>query len=67
MKSPIAFRWIMGAIPKAGQPQEREAIENAYLGYRQSLRRGMDGYLLLGDPNARKTSLQGMLKLIQML
>lgn len=63
----LVLRWLFGSAPQPARPEVRETFDNCYLGYRQSVRRGLDIYLLLGDTNAHKMRSRGMLKLIQVL
>jgi hypothetical protein len=40
-------------------------VDNLYLGFRQFSRKGMDVYLLLGDPNSRRTRFKLLVKFVQ--
>ncbi|MCX7643023.1 MAG: hypothetical protein N2116_04355 [Armatimonadetes bacterium] len=49
----LVFRWVKGSTPKPGEPKTLLPIDNIYFGLRQFSRKGMDVYLLLGEPNAQ--------------
>ncbi len=51
----VVWRWVLGKRPQAGAPASQEPVNNFYVGYRQAVKRGMDIYLLMGDPNAAHT------------
>ena len=61
----LLFRWVKGSVPKPGEPKTLLPIDNFYLGFRQFSRKGLDIYLLLGDPNARHTQFKLMLKVLR--
>ncbi|MFN3420805.1 MAG: DUF5916 domain-containing protein [Armatimonadota bacterium] len=61
----LVFRWVKGSTPKPGEPKTLLPIDNFYLGFRQFSRKGLDIYLLLGDPNARSTRFMLLAKLIR--
>ncbi len=61
----LVFRWVKGSIPEPGNPRNLLSVDNSYLGFRQVLRRGADIFLLIGDPNRRKTQLSALLKIVQ--
>jgi hypothetical protein len=59
------FRWVKGSQPEFGAPQNLLPVDNFYLGFRQFSRKGMDVYLLLGDPNSRRTRFRLLVKFVQ--
>lgn len=61
----LVCRWVKGSVPKPGDPQTILPTDNFYLGFRQFSRKGLDIYLLMGDPNARYTQGKVMLKVLQ--
>lgn len=61
----LVFRWVKGSVPEYGEPRKMLPIDNFYLGFRQFSRKGLDIYLLLGDPNARTTHFMLMAKFIR--
>jgi hypothetical protein len=42
----------------------RDGNYNAFVTYRQSLRKGMDAFIIIGDPNAEKMKRRALLKVI---
>ena len=61
----LMFRWVKGSQPEFGAPQNLLPVDNFYLGFRQFSRKGMDVYLLLGDPNSRRTRFKLLVKFVQ--
>ncbi|MEM2368601.1 MAG: carbohydrate binding family 9 domain-containing protein [Candidatus Bathyarchaeia archaeon] len=61
----LIFRWVKGSAPKPGAPKTLLPIDNIYLGFRQFSRKGLDIYLLLGDPNERHTQFNLLVKVIK--
>jgi len=61
----LMFRWVKGSQPEFGAPQNLLPVDNLYLGFRQFSRKGMDVYLLLGDPNSRRTRFKLLVKFVQ--
>lgn len=61
----LVFRWVKGSMPKPGEPRTLLPIDNIYFGFRQFSRKGMDIYLILGDPNARQTNFKLLVKVVR--
>ena len=61
----LMFRWVKGSQPEFGAPQNLLSVDNFYLGFRQFSRKGIDIYLLLGDPNSRRTRFKLLVKFVQ--
>jgi len=61
----LMFRWVKGSQPEFGAPQNLLPVDNFYLGFRQFSRKGIDIYLLLGDPNSRRTHFKLLVKFVQ--
>ena len=61
----LVFRWVKGSQPEFGAPQNLLPVDNFYLGFRQFSRKGMDIYLLLGDPKSRHTRFKLLAKFMQ--
>lgn len=61
----LVFRWVKGSTPKPGDPKTLLPIDNFYFGFRQFSRKGTDIYLLLGNPNARRTQFNLLAKIIR--
>ena len=51
----------------AGRSVLSKGNTNVYLAYRQRVRRGVDAYVIFGDPNAQKTRSSFVLKLVSLL
>ncbi|MCS7224073.1 MAG: carbohydrate binding family 9 domain-containing protein [Armatimonadetes bacterium] len=62
----LVFRWVKGSVPAPGFPIRLVSADNLYFGFRQFSRKGVDVYFLIGDPNARRTQLRALIKVIRM-
>mgnify|MGYP000303679173 FL=1 len=60
----IVWRWVSGRRPKADAPAAQESVSNFYVGYRQAVMRGVDIYLLWGDPNSNRTRNQLLIQMV---
>ncbi|MDO8587364.1 MAG: hypothetical protein Q7T82_10015 [Armatimonadota bacterium] len=66
----VVTTWNYDLTPEksiGGRLVRRLGKQNLYFSYRQQVRRGMDAYLIYGDPNAEESTDRISLKIVQPL